>query len=51
MPDSFKDDDPNAMKRFAVFQAESMEAAIEIAQCAVPENGRTIRVAQIMEMP
>lgn len=46
------DDDPNAMKGFAVVQAESMEAAVKIAQSdPFLENGGTIRVSQMMEMP
>ncbi len=46
------DDDPNAMKGFAVVKAESMEAAVEIAQSdPFLENGGTIRVSQMMEMP
>ena len=46
------DDDPNAMKGFAVVQAASMEAAVEIAQSdPFLENGGTIRVSQMMEMP
>ena len=46
------DDDPNAMKGFAVVQADSMEAAVAIAQSdPFLENGGTIRVSQMMEMP
>ena len=46
------DDDSNAMKGFAVVQAENMEAAVEIAQSdPFLENGGTIRVSQMMEMP
>ena len=43
--------DPNAMKGFAVVKAESMEAAVEIAQSdPFLENGGTIRVSLMMEM-
>lgn len=46
------DNDPKAMKGFAVVQAESIEAAIEIAQSdPFLDNGGTIRVSQMMEMP
>ena len=46
------DDDSNAMKGFAVVKAESMEAAVEIAQSdPFLENGGTIRVSQMMEVP
>ncbi len=46
------DDDPNAMKGFAVVEAKSMEAAVEIVQSdPFLENGGTIRVSQMMEMP
>ena len=46
------DHDPNAMKGFAVVKAETMEAAVEIAQSdPFLENGGTIRVSQMMEMP
>ena len=45
------DDDPHAMKGFAVVKAESMEAAVEIAQLdPFLGNGGTIRVSQMMEM-
>ncbi len=45
------DDDPNAMKGFAVVQVENMKAAVEIAQSdPFLENGGTIRVSQMMEM-
>ena len=45
------DTDPNSMKGFAVVQAESMAAAVEIAQSdPFLENGGTIRVSQMMEM-
>jgi YCII-related domain-containing protein len=49
---SVKDDhDPNAMKGFAVVEAESIEAAVEIAQSdPFLENGGTIRVSEMMEM-
>jgi len=46
------DNDPNAMKGFAVVKAEGIEAAVEIAQSdPFLENGGTIRVSQMMEMP
>ena len=46
------DDDPNAMKGFAVVQTENMETAVVIAQSdPFLENGGTIRVSQMMEMP
>ncbi len=46
------DDDPDAMKGFAVVQAETMDEAVEIAQSdPFLENGGTIRVSQMMEMP
>lgn len=45
------DADPNAMHGFAVIRAESIEAAIEIAQSdPFLESGGTIRVSQMMEM-
>ena len=45
------DDDPNAMKGFAVVQAESIETAVEIAQSdPFLENGGTIRVSEMLEM-
>ncbi len=45
------DTDPNAMKGFAVVKAESMDAAVEIAQSdPFLENGGTIRVSEMMEM-
>ena len=45
------DTDPNSMKGFAVVKAESMAAAVEIAQSdPFLENGGTIRVSQMMEM-
>lgn len=45
------DHDPDAMKGFAVVQAENIEAAVKIAQ-ADPflKNGGTIRVSRMMEM-
>lgn len=45
------DNDPDAMKGFAVVQADSIEAAIEIAQSDpfLEMNGK-IRVSQMMEM-
>ena len=46
------DTDPNSMKGFAVVKAASMEAAIAIAQSdPFLDNGGTIRVYQMMEMP
>ncbi|PHZ83886.1 YciI family protein [Paremcibacter congregatus] len=45
------DNDPNAMKGFAVVRAESIEAAIEIAKSdPFLENGGKIRVSQMIEM-
>ena len=45
------DNNPDAMKGFAVINAESIEAAIEIAQSdPFLEIGGTIRVSQMMEM-
>jgi hypothetical protein len=45
------ENDPNAMKGFAVVKANSMEAALEIAQSdPFLENGGTIHVSQMMEM-
>ena len=45
------DNDPKSMKGFAVIKAESMEAAVAIAQSdPFLDNGGTIRVSQIMEM-
>ena len=47
-----EDTDPNSMKGFAVVKAASMEAAIAIAQSdPFLDNGGTIRVSQMMEMP
>ncbi len=46
------DQDPNSMKGFAVVKADSMQAAIAIAQTdPFLENGGSIRVSQMMEMP
>ncbi len=46
-----EDNDPNAMKGFAVVQAENMDAAVAIAKSdPFLENGGTIRVSQMMEM-
>ena len=46
------DNDPNAMKGFAVVKADNIEAAIKIAQSdPFLENGGTIRVSEMMEMP
>jgi hypothetical protein len=45
------ENDPNAMKGFAVVKADSMEEAIEIAKSdPFLQNGGTIRVSQMMEM-
>ena len=45
------DTDPNSMKGFAVVKAQSMEAAVQIAQSdPFLEDGGTIRVSQMMEM-
>ena len=45
------DKDPNSMKGFAVVKAESIEAAVAIAQSdPFLENGGTIRVSQMMAM-
>ena len=47
-----EDTDPNSMKGFAVVKAKSMEDAIAIAQSdPFLDNGGTIRVSQMMEMP
>ena len=45
------DTDPNSMKGFAVMKADSMAAALEIAQSdPFLDSGGTIRVSQMMEM-
>lgn len=46
-----EENDPNAMKGFAVIKAENIESAIEIAR-ADPflDTGGTIRVFKMMEM-
>jgi len=45
------ENDPNALKGFAVVKAESIEAAVEIAKSdPFLENGGTIRVSQMMEL-
>ncbi len=45
------DTGPNSMKGFAVVKAQSMEAAVHIAQSdPFLENGGTIRVSHMMEM-
>jgi hypothetical protein len=45
------DNDPNAMKGFAVVKADSIEAAVEIARSdPFLANGGTIRVSQMIEM-
>ena len=47
-----EDTDPNSMKGFAVVKAANMEAAIAMAQSdPFLDNGGTIRVSQMMEMP
>jgi hypothetical protein len=44
--------EPNAMKGFAVVKADSIDAAVKIPQSdSFSENGGTIRVSQAMEMP
>lgn len=46
-----EDDDPNAMKGFAVVKAESIAAAVEIAKSdPFLEMDGTIRVSEMMEM-
>jgi len=46
-----EDTDPNSMKGFAVVQAETMEAAVEMAKSdPFLDNGGTIRVSLMMEM-
>jgi len=46
------DNDSNSMKGFAVIEAESIDAAIEIAKSdPFLETGGKIRVSQMMEMP
>ena len=45
------ENDPNAMKGFAVVKADSMEVAIEIAKSdPFLADGGTIRVSQMLEM-
>ena len=45
------ENDPNAMKGFAVVKAENIEAAFEIAKSDPDMDiGGTIRVSQMMEM-
>lgn len=45
------ENDPNAMKGFAIVKAESIEAAVKIAKSdPFLENGGTVRVSQMMEM-
>ena len=47
-----EDTDPNSMKGFAVVKAKSMEDAIAMAQSdPFLDNGGTIRVSQMMDMP
>lgn len=44
------DNDPNSMKGYAVIQADSLEAAVEIAKTdPFLEYGGTIRVSQMIE--
>lgn len=47
-----EDSDPNAMKGYAVIEADSLEAAIEIAKSDpfLAMNGE-IRVSEMMQMP
>ena len=46
------DNDPNSMEGFTVVKAASIESAVEIAQSDPSlENGGTISVSQMMEMP
>ncbi len=45
------ENDPDAMKGFAMVKAENMDSALAIAQSdPFLENGGTIRVSQMMEM-
>ena len=45
------DNDPNAMKGYAIVEAESIDAAVEISKTdPFLGNGGTIRVSQMMEM-
>jgi hypothetical protein len=45
------ENDPNAMKGFAVVKSESIEGAVEIAKSdPFLENGGTIRVSKMQEM-
>ena len=46
------DNDPDSMKGFAVVEADSMGAAVEMAKLdPFLETGGMIRVSQMMEMP
>ncbi len=46
------DTDPNSMKGYAVVKAEDMDAAVEITKTdPFLDNGGTIRLSQVMEMP
>lgn len=46
------DNDPNSMRGFAVIKADSMDAAVDVAQSdPFLENGGTIRVSQMMDVP
>ena len=47
-----EDTDPNAMKGYAVIQADSMDGALAIAKTdPFLATGGTIRVSEMMEMP
>lgn len=47
-----EDSNPDAMKGFAIVQAETLDEAVTIAQSdPFLQNGGTIRVSQMMEMP
>ncbi len=46
------DADPNSMKGYAIVKAESFDEALKIANTdPFLENGGTIRLSQMMEMP
>jgi hypothetical protein len=46
------DKNPNSMHGFAVVKAESIDAVVEMAKSdPFLENGGTVRVSQMMEMP
>ncbi len=43
---------PNPLLGFSIVQADGMDAALEMANCCpFLENGGTIEVAEVMEMP